>query len=35
LTPGIFVLHLVKHQRAVERSLIAESHVGVLIGNFQ
>jgi len=35
LTPRIFVLHPVKDQRAVERSLVAHGHVGVLIGDFQ
>src|SRR5438046_3547819 len=35
LTPRIFVLHAVKHQRAVERGLVAKGHIGVLIGDFQ
>jgi hypothetical protein len=34
-TPRIFVLHAVKHQGAVERNLIAEGYVGILIGDFQ
>src|SRR6266487_4074546 len=35
LTPRIFVLHPVKHQRAVERGLVAQGNVAVLIGDFQ
>jgi hypothetical protein len=35
LTPRIFVLHPVKDQRAVERSLVAQGHVRILIGDFQ
>ena len=35
LTPRIFLLHPVEYQRPLERCLIAESHVGVLIGDFQ
>jgi hypothetical protein len=35
LTPRIFVLHAIEHQGAVERGLIAEGHVGVLIGDLQ
>src|SRR6266480_3344528 len=35
LMPRIFVFHPVKHQRAVERGLVAMSHVAVLIGDFQ
>jgi hypothetical protein len=33
--PRIFVFHPVKHQRAVECGLVAQSHVAVLIGDFQ
>jgi len=33
--PRIFVFHPVKHQRAVERGLVAQGHVAVLIGDFQ
>jgi len=29
------ILHPVKHLRAVERSLIAQGYIGVLIGDFQ
>jgi hypothetical protein len=32
--PRIFVFHPVKHQRAVECGLVAQSHVAVLIGDF-
>jgi len=28
-------LHPVEHQRALERSLVGQRHVGVLIGDFQ
>jgi hypothetical protein len=35
LTPRIFVLHPVKHQRALERGLITHGHIGVLISDFQ
>src|ERR1700730_11796874 len=35
LTPRIFLLHPVEHQRALERSLVAQGHIGVLIGDFQ
>src|SRR5437773_12247645 len=35
LTPRIFVLHPVEHQRAVERGLVAQGHVRILIGDFQ
>ncbi len=34
-TPRIFVLHPVEHQRAVECGLVAQGHIGVLIGDFQ
>src|SRR6266566_7016586 len=35
LTPRIFVLHPVEHQCPRECCLIAETHVGVLIGDFE
>jgi hypothetical protein len=35
LTPRMFVLHPVKHQRAVERGLVAQGNVGILISDFQ
>jgi len=35
LTPRIFALHAIKHQGAVERGLVAQGHIGVLIGDFQ
>src|SRR6266446_5647173 len=35
LTPRLFVLHPVEHQRAVECGLVAQGHTGVLIGDFQ
>ena len=31
----IFVVHPVKHQRALEHSLITQGHIRVLIGDFQ
>ena len=35
LAPRIFILHAIKHQRAVERGLVAQGHVRVLICDFQ
>jgi len=35
LTPRIFVLHPFKHQCTVERSLVGQGHVWVLVGDFQ
>jgi hypothetical protein len=35
LTPRIFLLHPIEHQRAFECGLVAQGYIGVLVGDFQ